>query len=189
MNKLVKQLHVLASGKNVLLLLGLYLPFPTFILPQLESRIAQQATQMPVVPLDLQFDYTAEIAYRTLNNMSEIGRKNYFWGEITIDILYPIIYGLLFSLLISWLFQKIGETAISWQRLTLVPLIAMCMDFLENISIINLIYIFPNRTPNFDRWAFWAACFGDIKWSSAGISGVAILFLFIIWGFKSLFSK
>lgn len=189
MDKFIKKLSLFASGKNVLLLLGLYLPFPTFILPQLEKLIAQQSNYKRIVPLDLQFNYTPQLAYNTLSNMGEVGRKHYFWGELTIDILYPIIYGFLFSLLILWLFRKIGETEIKWQRWAIFPLVAMFMDFLENISIISLLRIFPNQTPSFDKWAFWAASFGAIKWLSAGIGAALILFLFIIWGFKLLRSK
>lgn len=189
MDNFIKKMNVFASGKNVLWLLGLYLPFPAFIFPQLEKRMAQQATHTPIVPLDLQFDYTPSTAYQTLYNMGEVGRKYYFWGEVTIDVLYPMIYGFLFSLIILWLFRKIGETKPTWQRLALVPLLAMGMDFLENIAIVSLIRIFPNQSPAFDQWAFAAESFGAIKWASAGIAGVSILFLFAIWGAKRLFFK
>ncbi len=168
--KLLNFLARLATGRNILICLGLFIAFNAIIFPMAGSRI--QALSGGVGPLDLQFSYTPETAYEMLTAYGE-GRMFYALIQVTADVVYPVVYTLLFSLLLTYLFQRGFPGNAALQRLALLPFGAMLADYLENIGIVTLLLSYPAQLP---AVAQAASLFTTLKWLSVG----AVLALVVV---------
>ena len=168
----------LATGRNVLILLALYLLFPLFFLPSAGKALQEASGQADYQPLDLRPGFSPDEAWQALEVLGPDGRQSYLRSETIMDVAYPLTYGFFFALLISFLFQKIGRRFERFAWLAWMPLAAMLFDFLENMGIVNLIHHFPERA---DGWAQLASIAGIIKFAFFGLGVVSILAGLIGW--------
>jgi hypothetical protein len=126
-------------------------------------------------PLDLEINYTAEEAYLRLSGFSEEIRESYRMGLMVSDMIYPIVYSLLFSFIIYRLWQN--------EKLALLPFMILIFDFIENISIITMLGLFPEKS------IFWGTLAGistSLKWF---FSALTLIFVVIGFGKKALEKK
>jgi uncharacterized membrane protein YozB (DUF420 family) len=83
---------------------------------------------------------------------------------------------------VSWLFGKTTSATSIWQRANLFPILAMVLDYLENISTSIVMVRFPVRTVFVDALA---TIFTPLKWIFVGFSFVLLLgglaFTFWTW--------
>ena len=155
------RLQNFATGKNVLIFLGLELIFMMGVMPFMGKQMGKLTENAQ--PIDLEIPtYSAERAHEMVEGYGEEGRALYKKIEMTADVIYPLLYGFAFALVITFLMKKAasGQEWTKW--LALLPLIAMSADFIENFFIINLLNQFPQQ-PN--QIAEMAAIFSLIKWS------------------------
>ena len=120
-----------ANLTNTLILLVVVFIFSFVIFPQFSPKAPD------VNPLDLQYFYSAEEAYHTLDQLQEAERKQYFITECTLDLIYPIIYTTMLCFAILLLFKN--------QTLARLPLIITLFDYLENTGIMILLKKYPQR--------------------------------------------
>lgn len=160
----------LATGRNVLILLVLYLFFAAYALPHAAASLQEASGQPDFKPLDLRFGFTPEEAWQALDVLGPSGRASYRFAETVTDIAYPLTYGLFFSLLIFFGFAKSGGRLARMRWLGVLPLVGTLFDWLENLGIVQLIDAYPARA---DGWAQFALRMGEIKWIFAfiGIAG------------------
>ena len=170
----------LATGRNVLIALAVYLLFPIFILPTATNRLAEAASKEKVDIMDLQFGFTRTHAFEILNNLGDKGRSLYQTLEWTMDVAYPLAYGCFFTLLTLFLFKKLNIRP-SLRPLGLLTLVGVCFDFLENMGILNLINSFPNLS---DSAVNFASIANILKWITAGAGMLLAIGTLILWVFK-----
>lgn len=117
-------------------------------------------------PLDtgsiLKFEFigTAEKARLFLNNLAWLGHTELMTLSIYLDFIFPLLYGAAFFYGSAWVCSKIiiGHPLNKFKQLARMILIAVVCDFLENISLLQLIYLGPN-----DTYAGLAFLFAGIK--------------------------
>ena len=177
LNRPIQLLTRLATGKNILICLGLFIAFNAVIFPLAGARI--QALSGGVGPLDLQFSYTPETAYEMLAAYGE-GRTFYVLIEMTADVVYPVAYSLLFGLLITYLFQRGFPGNAALQRLALLPFGAMLADYLENAGIVTLLLSYPSQltalaqATSFFTTAKWTLVGATLALAVVGLAGWAV---------------
>jgi len=132
----LKFLTKLATGKNILILLGLFLLVNFVLVPLVYPRFET---------LDMSSGYTPDQAYKMISSYGVQGRQTYAIIEMTLDLAYPFISGLLFSLLILYSFQR-GFPDQKWmQLLAWLPFGVMLSDYLENACILILLWGYPRE--------------------------------------------
>lgn len=147
-----KLLIRIATGRNVLLLLLLFVAFSAFIMPAMEADI--KALSGGVGVLDLSFFYTPQTAQSMLAAYGPEGIRLYIWAQWSVDFIYPIICGTLFATCLCW------AGARNWWFLG--PLLTVA-DWTENVFITILLVQYPAFSPE----TAWVACFFTvIKWST-----------------------
>lgn len=149
-------------------LLGL---FGGLIMPLFESMLINRAGQA-VELLDLQFGFAPEAVHGHLTSYGESGRPFYMVLELTADVVYPMVYTLFFSIAL-FLFYRRSGVAKPVYRLHRLPLIVILLDYLENLSIVALLALYPSEV-------YWLAVLCSaltvLKWVSVGLVVVLILF-------------
>lgn len=127
-----------ATGRNILLLVALFLLFNFVLIPAWYPKFQT---------LDTLPSYTPEQAYRSLSSYGAQGRQQYLWTELTLDVLYPLSTALMFALLTLYSFQR-GFPDHPWTRwLALIPLAELAVDYLENASVVAMLLRYPAEMP------------------------------------------
>ncbi|NQY86741.1 MAG: hypothetical protein HRT51_03170 [Colwellia sp.] len=141
-----------ATQKTLVVFAIGYIIFPVYLLPQIlpEGR-----------PLDLHLYYSAEDAYNLIKSYGEYNRARYIVGSLTIDIIYPLYYATFLGLILRFFIEKIDEQHGKWQYFSLSPYIIMLIDFCENLTVITLLSIFPQRN---EYLAELASVLTSTKW-------------------------
>ena len=95
-----------------------------------------------------------------LPHWGEEGRKHYALAELTLDTVYPLVYGLCYMLVISLMFRK-STLRERYPWINIIPLGMVVFDYLENLSIVGLLYGYPT-TPTI---LLWSCAIGNaLKW-------------------------
>lgn len=155
------------SGRLILLLIACYILIQVFLFVPQSGRMAGTG------PIDLLFFYTPEKVYGMIDAYGPELRAQYRTFELTADLLlYPVVYTLLLAFTISWLFQRGFARDSRMQSLNVVPVGAWFFDLLENLAIVGMLSIHPDR-PAALAWA--ATVFTMVKWGFAVASLLLLL--------------
>ncbi len=115
---------------------------------------------------DTHLFYSANTFYDLLDKYNQEELEAYSRGIIMLDFLYPIAY----SLFLAFFTFRLSQKAV----LSLLPFGILIFDVLENISVLTLIRLLPNR---YDFFASLAGGFTLVKWIFAATSiGIALYF-------------
>lgn len=134
----------ISSWKALLLAIGLYVPFPAYLLKNLEASINAQSGQQ-IGPVDLLVGYNPARISEMIGEYGPEGRATYAQGESTIDVAYPFIYTFLLCVLLTLLFRH--RTYTSFRLVNILPVSILVSDLLENSCIIYLLKIYPTTSP------------------------------------------
>ena len=89
------------------------------------------------------------------------GRAAYVQGLMAFDLVWPLMYGGFLSIALSWVFQRLLSVTSPWRRVNLLPLIAVLLDFLENVCTGAVMRLYPHSP----QWALTLApLITPIKW-------------------------
>jgi len=156
--------------------LALFILFLWLVLPSESERSAEVlgSTASP----DTSFYYTRSELYQIAEDYGQEGRYFYIDSRITFDIIWPFIYTIFLISGISWIADKIILEGSKVRLFNLVPLGAILMDFLENIS--NMIIMFRYPIPT-DLLASLAGVFTALKWVLVGGSFVILVLAIFLW--------
>ncbi len=147
-----------ASLRNILMLAGAILFFVLIIFPFYQKQIVPEGGP-PI--LDLQFSFSREEGWETLNRFGEAGRQAYFQMLLLADTIFPLIYGLFFILLTSRVLRKHIPQGSFWRILNLGAIDVVVFDLCENIFIMYMLAKFPQEAATATRMA--SIC-GALKW-------------------------
>jgi len=156
----------------VLTFLLLFISFNVLVFPFFISHFGLQGK----VILDLSPGFSPDTAYEAIYSYGGDGRNGVLFITGVVDMIYPLAYSMLLILLISRLHQYSSGCLAAIKQLHLAPLFIILFDFIENVGIITMIGIFPNRN---DPVSMATSFFGVLKWSFVLISITLILLLTI----------
>lgn len=152
----------IALGRNVLLLLGLFIAFSGFIMPSMEADIKALSGGIGVI--DLQFFYTPGKALSMLSAYGPEGIHLYLIAQWTVDLAFPVIGGLLFATCLLWLDARY------WWWLGFLLTLA---DWTENIFITLLLLHYPDFSASL---AVGSCFFTSLKWATVFFANGLIMF-------------
>jgi len=143
----------------------LFLVFTATVLP---AQSEQAKTQSGDTSPDMSFFFTVEELYKIAESYGEDGRVAYVRARFTFDLVWPIVYTLFLASGISWLYSSSFSSNSIIQRVNLVPVIGMVLDYVENITASTVMLRYPARTPIVDivtvivtpsKWVFVGGSF------------------------------
>lgn len=172
----MKTLSKLATGKNILILLALFLLANFAVVPLVYPKFQT---------LDTLNSYSPTQAYQLIASYGNQGRQTYAIIEVTLDLVYPFVSALMFSLLILYSFER-GFPYQKWaQWLALLPFVVMASDYLENTCVIILLLAYPREL---DAVAQVANFFTNAK---IALSPFELIFVFgfVGWLIRSIWMR
>jgi hypothetical protein len=175
MKTLSNLLNRISNWKTLLLFFAIYMFFNAFLLKNAEEKInTLSGNTNGVVDLTMGFD-----TQKTLGMVaaySPEARDFYAKTEMTTDVAYPIIYAFFFGIALTLLFK--GKSYSPHPFVNTLPFISLVFDYLENITIVNLLTSYPIQN---ESVALFCEIFKLIKWISfAAVIG------FILYGLVRL---
>jgi len=143
MNRAISFLQRAASGKAVLIL---------FVL----TNVVYAAILGYSIPLVLSFSpesilfdmspagYSYAEAIELLKSLGLDGRNAYLTIQIPIDLVYPAMFAVSYALMITWILKQGLPKHSRAYLLAFVPVLAGLFDYLENASIVVMLFGFPD---------------------------------------------
>jgi hypothetical protein len=126
----------LANGRNILILLVLFLLANLVIIPAIYPKFET---------LDTLSSYTPGKAYNLISSYGEQGRQSYAVIEVTLDLVYPFITALMFSLIILYTFKRAFPGNDWVLKLSLTPYAGLLADYLENACVVTMLLSYPHE--------------------------------------------
>ena len=158
-----------SRGWVALLGLVIFALFTALVLP----RQAQNATPVADVGTpDLSLWYSPSELYQMAEDYGAEGRQDYIQARLSFDVIWPLVYTFFLVTSLSWLFGRSTTLERLWRRANLIPLAAMLLDFLENISTSIVMARYPAYSAGI---AAVAPFFTLTKWLFVGGSFVLLL--------------
>jgi hypothetical protein len=133
---------------------------------------------VPMFALDkLLRGYTPAQAFQVMAAYGEAGRRAYAFLLLTVDLVFPFLYGSFLFLSIRGSSRRAGVPKFWANRLAAIGFVATCCDWLENISFLILMRIYPGQS---NTVAKLASLFTVTKFLSTGISLLILVVLGIL---------
>ena len=127
---------------------------------------------------DMSFIYSADDIYRWAGAYGADGRAAYVRVRWSFDLAWPIVYGFFLATAISWVGQR-AYRAESWvNRLNLLPIAAVLLDYTENVLTSIVMLRYPNEAI---VAATLASPFTVVKWLSVSGSFIVLLAGLLAW--------
>jgi hypothetical protein len=157
---------------HVLLVLFIFAIFTATILPSEAIRGVEAGLTQSI---DTSILYSVEDLYLIISGYTREVRLAYIYQRFTFDLIWPLVYGAFIVVTTTYLLKKIKIKRIN--SLIYFPLAAVAFDFLENISVSILMFIYPLRI---NVIALMASLFTTLKWITLSYSFIQIIILTVI---------
>ena len=125
--------------------------------------------------IDTSILYSVDDLYTIISGYSREVRLAYIYQRFTFDLIWPLVYGAFIVVTTTYLLIKIKIKRIN--SLIYFPLAAVGLDFLENISVSILMFIYPLRI---NALALLASIFTTLKWITLSYSFIQIIILIVV---------
>ena len=177
-NKLYRQLEEIYTKKGIIILFVTahltLLAMMLFTFPRINAKMQTQAFDLKT------FGYSSTEALAMIRNLDQATIDFYIFPQLfLLDVIYPFLLAMFLSGLMVRLFNL---TAIRSDHLFsnafMLPFVAMCFDYLENISIYFMISGGGDPSHGLIQAASY---FTSLKSGFTIISWVIILILFVIF--------
>lgn len=121
---------------------------------------AMTAPLNPGIIFEFEFIGTAKRAVSFLSALQNSGQLDLLTRSIFLDFIFPLLYGAAFYYASAWICSKLPEKHIlnQFRMLGTLTIIAVICDFIENVSLLKLIYY-----PPADMYAYSAFVFASLK--------------------------
>ena len=173
----MKILSESANGRNVIILLALFLFANVVLIPAIYPEFET---------LDLMSSYSPEEAYNLFSTYGKDGRNYYLIIELTLDIIYPLVTALLFSLGILYTFQRAFPGKPGLYKLALIPFGIMFADYLENFLIVTMLLNYPQELTSLARLS---NVFTNIKFALSPVELLLIVIGLVGWLIQTIRTK
>lgn len=160
-DNVVGALITLATGRRVLILIALILAYSVAVMRPAYRRVASLSDGGGVI--DFLIVYPPEQVYEMIAAYGEQGRQLYATITLTLDTIFPVALASAFCMILTYLFHRAFSREGVLRRALPVPVVAMCADLLENISIVTMLLTYPQKLPAI---ALLASAFSTVKWTA-----------------------
>lgn len=133
------------------------------------------STDIPLQMMDTSFSYTPEEVLQNVADYTDSEREGYILISLSIDFIYPMIYAFCLSFLLSMLFKEYANTTNPLRLINLLPFLAMEFDFLENVMLITLSFLYPDAPFTIAKIASIAT---PLKWGTLMVAIMIAAFRF-----------
>jgi hypothetical protein len=157
---------------HVLLVLFIFAIFTATILPSEAIRGVEAGLTQSI---DTSILYSVDDLYTIISGYTREVRLAYIYQRFTFDLIWPLVYGAFIFVTTAYLLIKIKVKRIN--SLIYFPLAAVGLDFLENISVSILMFIYPLRI---NALALLASIFTTLKWITLSYSFIQIIILTVV---------
>ena len=157
---------------HVLIVLIIFAVFTATVLPNEALRGVEAGLTQSI---DTNILYSVEDLYSIIGGYSREVRLAYIYQRFTFDLIWPLVYGLFIVVTTAYLLIKIKLKRLN--SLIYFPFAAVAFDFLENISVSILMFIYPIRI---NVLALLASLFTTLKWITLSYSFIQIIILLVI---------
>lgn len=182
MNTLIAFLERLATAKRVLFFFVLTNLVFCIMLFYTIPKVIQFSDGMPILDT-MPTGYDATYVQTLFDSLGEAGRHNYLKLQIPVDLLYPLLFFICYTLVATYLMKHTNRLYTPWFILCFLPVIAAVADYVENISIINLLNSYPDLSDNLIRSA---KVFTIVKSSVTTVYFIGLFVLLAIWILRKL---
>jgi hypothetical protein len=166
----------LSSGRLTLLAAAIFLLFGALVLPRQAER-AERYSEGVGSP-DTRLFYTSDDLYEFAKAYGSEGRKEYVRTRYTFDVAFPIVYGFFLVTTNSWLVSRSFGPGQKLRLLNLAPVVAVLLDYLENLATSIVMLQYPSKTGIVAAIAPWLSI---TKWSFLYGSFLILGVLFFYW--------
>lgn len=161
----------IASLRTFLAALAIYLVFGTYVMPTGAKKFEEKAGQKVEI-LDLQFTYSPAKARQIIDKYGQGGRDYAIQFGLVADTFYPVAYTFLFLIITSLIFKNLKSKGLNTGSLHLFPLVIVPVDYMENLSIANVMLKYPQISDNEIQIASF---FTSLKWCL--VAGLILIIL------------
>ncbi|MGI9530543.1 hypothetical protein [Lutimonas sp.] len=166
------------QGKKVfglfMLTNAVYLLMLGLTIPQTMS-FSNGMNLLDMMPTGYDLNYVNEL----FSSLGEKGRQVYLTQQIPVDMVYPLLFGISYCLILGFFLEKLNKLQRPYVYACLLPLLAGFFDYLENISIINMLGQYPELT---ESMVNTSNTFTIAKSVLTSVYFVILLLVLIMWG-------
>ena len=177
-NKIMILKKIISHQGFVILTWFVFFFFMVVVLPS----VSMQAVLMGLTPsIDTNFSFNPNGIYNILQGYGENGRQFYLFQRWTFDFVWPMVYGFPIYLTLRLWLGKVNSRLVIF--LVYLPLMAMMLDYAENITFSIIILLYPNE------WiilAYLGVGLSFLKWIALGVSLMAVTFLSVVVLFQTI---
>ena len=138
--------RVLSRGWTALVGTLAFVVFSATVLPAQAEKAEGYAGAADGTP-DSAFFYTASDLYAWAEAFGADGRSDYVYARYTFDLVWPLVYTFFLVAVLSWLLPKVFAPGSRWRLLNLLPVLAMLLDYAENLAASIVVSRWPSETP------------------------------------------
>lgn len=138
----------LAHGVRGWMALGavvLFALFTAMVLPA-QAEAGAFYTVRHAAP-DTSFWYFPDDLHAAAEAWGRDGRAAYVHARVTFDVIWPVVYGTFLVTTLAWVWARGTALGSRWRGVALLPILAVALDYAENICAATVIARHPARTP------------------------------------------
>lgn len=138
----------LARGVRGWMALGvtvLFALFTALVLPD-QAEAGAFYTDRYAAP-DTSFWYSPEDLYAAAEAWGRDGRAAYVYARVTFDVVWPVVYGVFLVTTLAWVWARGTAPESRWRGVALLPMVAVALDYAENVCTATVMARYPVRTP------------------------------------------
>ena len=91
--------------------------------------------------------YSPDDLYAAAEAWGPDGRAAYVYARVTFDVIWPLVYGAFLVTTLAWVWARGTGPGSRWRRVALLPVVAVALDYAENICTATVMARYPARTP------------------------------------------
>lgn len=133
--------------------------------------------------IDMRRNYDAEEIKTFFSKIKPEGQAIHKHATGVVDMIFPFAYGFSFILLAAFFLKKITSPDSKWMYLSLVPVLLMIVDYIENFNTLAMLEAYPNLST---EMVAKASQITGIKAMLTNISMALPMILGIVWLVKGI---
>ena len=91
--------------------------------------------------------YSPDDLYAAAEAWGRDGRAAYVNARVTFDVMWPMVYGTFLLTTLAWVWARGTASGSRWRGVALLPVVAVALDYAENICTATVMARYPARTP------------------------------------------
>lgn len=132
-------------GWMALAAVALFTLFTAMVLPSQAEAGAFYTVRYPAP--DTSLWYSPGDLYAAAEAWGQDGRAAYVRARVTFDVIWPMVYGTLLLTTLAWVWARGTVSGSRWRVVALLPVVAVALDYAENICTATVMARYPARTP------------------------------------------